>query len=131
MDQEHHAFNRGWRLWYGFLGLCHQPHTDSHPGSWFFCGGKPGGMPKGATRGAFRRAMTYSFGSIAFGSLIVALINMLRQAVSIAQQQEAAAGNIVGEIAFCCLGCFISLLDWAVQLVYFFIAPRSTCLLLL
>ena len=33
-------------------------------GSWFFCAGKPGGMPKGATRGAFRRAMTYSFGSI-------------------------------------------------------------------
>lgn len=84
-------------------------------GSWFFCSGKPGGMPKGATRGAFRRAMTYSFGSISFGSLVVALINMLRQAVSIAQQQEAQSGNMVAAIAFCLLGCLIGLLDWAVQ----------------
>jgi len=84
-------------------------------GSWFFCSGKPGGMPKGATRGAFRRAMTYSFGSISFGSLIVALVNMLRQAVSIAQQQEAQQGNIVGSMAFCVLGCFVGILDWAVQ----------------
>ncbi|MCJ1335614.1 putative choline transporter, neither null mutation nor overexpression affects choline transport [Bachmanniomyces sp. S44760] len=86
-------------------------------GSWFFCSGKPGGMPRGATRGALRRAMTYSFGSISFGSLVVALINMLRQAISIAQQQEAAQGNIVGEICFCLLGCIIGLIDWAVQFI--------------
>ena len=86
-------------------------------GSWFFCAGKPGGMPKGATRGAFRRSMTYSFGSISFGSLVVALINMLRQAVSIAQQQEGGQGNIVGSILFCVLGCFIGLLEWAVQFI--------------
>ncbi|KAL8914559.1 MAG: hypothetical protein Q9171_000912 [Xanthocarpia ochracea] len=86
-------------------------------GSWFFCAGKPGGMPSGATRGAFRRSMTYSFGSISFGSLVVALINMLRQAVSIAQQQEAQSGNIVASMAFCCLGCIIGLLNWAVQFI--------------
>ncbi|KZF25440.1 DUF580-domain-containing protein [Xylona heveae TC161] len=84
-------------------------------GSWYFCAGKPGGMPKGSTRGAFRRATTYSFGSISLGSLLVALINMLRQAASIAQRQEAAEGNIVGSILFCILGCFIGILDWAVQ----------------
>ncbi|MCJ1292126.1 putative choline transporter, neither null mutation nor overexpression affects choline transport [Xylographa carneopallida] len=86
-------------------------------GSWYFCSGKPGGMPSGATRGAFRRAITYSFGSIAEGSLVVALINMLRQACSIAQQQEGAQGNVVGAIVFCCLGCIIGLLDWAVQFI--------------
>ncbi|KAL8890787.1 MAG: hypothetical protein Q9215_002091 [Flavoplaca cf. flavocitrina] len=86
-------------------------------GSWFFCAGKPGGMPSGATRGAFRRSMTYSFGSISFGSLVVAIINMLRQAVSIAQHREAAEGNIVASIAFCCLGCLISLLRWVVQFI--------------
>ena len=72
-------------------------------------------MPKSVTRGAFRRSMTYSFGSISFGFLIVALINMLRQAVSIAQQQEAQSGNIVASIAFCVLGCVIGILDWVVQ----------------
>jgi hypothetical protein len=84
-------------------------------GSWFFCAGKPGGMPTGATRGAARRAFTYSFGSISLGSLVVALINMVRQAVSIAQQQEASGGNMVASIAFCVLGCFIGLIEWAVQ----------------
>ena len=84
-------------------------------GSWFFCAGKPGGMPKGATRGAARRSLTYSFGSICFGSLVVAIINMIRQAVSIAQSQEAGQGNIVGSILFCVLGCIIGLIDWAVQ----------------
>lgn len=86
-------------------------------GSWYFCSGKPGGMPRGITRGAFRRATTYSFGSVSLGSLLVALINMLRQACSIAQQNEAAQGNIIGTIFFCLLGCIISLLDWAVQFI--------------
>lgn len=86
-------------------------------GSWYFCANKPGGFPKGATRGAFKRSMTYSFGSISFGSLIEAIIQFLRQACSIAQQNEAAQGNIMGAIFFCILGCFIGLLDWAVQFV--------------
>ncbi len=84
-------------------------------GSWFFCSGKPGGFPKGATRGAFRRSITYSFGSVSFGSLIVSIINMMRQAVSIAQRQEASQGNIGAAIGLCVLGCLIGLLDWAVQ----------------
>lgn len=86
-------------------------------GSWFFCARKPGGMPTGATRGAFRRAMTYSFGSISFGSLVVALINMLRQAVSIAQQTEAQQGDIISSILFCVLGCIIGIVQWAVSFI--------------
>jgi hypothetical protein len=86
-------------------------------GSWYFCANKPSGFPKGATRGAFKRSMTYSFGSISFGSLIVAIIQFLRQACSIAQQNEAAQGNLMGQIFFCILGCFIGLLDWAVQFI--------------
>ena len=86
-------------------------------GSWYFCANRPGGFPKGATRGAFKRSMTYSFGSISFGSLLVAIIQCLRQACSIAQQNEAAQGNALGAILFCVLGCFIGLLDWAVQFI--------------
>lgn len=81
-------------------------------GSWYFCSRN---FPKGATRGAARRSLTYSFGSISFGSLIVAIINMLRQICSIARSQEGQDGNIVGYIFFCILSCLIGLLDWAVQ----------------
>lgn len=89
-------------------------------GSWYyFCGESPAGpkkMPKGSTRGAFKRATTYSFGSISLGSLFIAFINMLRQACSIAQQHEAGEGNIVGSIFVWILGSCISLLDWLVTL---------------
>lgn len=84
-------------------------------GSWYFCSQKPSGFPKGATRGAFKRSVTYSFGSISFGSLLVAIIQLMRQACSIAKQNEQAQGNTLGTILFCVLGCFISLLDWLVQ----------------
>lgn len=67
--------------------------------------------------GAFKRATTYSFGSISLGSLIVAIINMLRQACSIARSSQASDGNIVGTIFFCILGCLIGLLEWAVQFI--------------
>ncbi|KAE8147507.1 plasma-membrane choline transporter-domain-containing protein [Aspergillus avenaceus] len=83
-------------------------------GTWYFWSNSPNGMPKGATRGAFRRATTYSFGSISFGSLIIAIINMLRQACSVAQRHEAAEGSLAGSIGFWILGCFISMLDWLV-----------------
>ncbi|KAK7539640.1 plasma-membrane choline transporter-domain-containing protein [Phyllosticta citribraziliensis] len=81
-------------------------------GSWYFCSQN---FPKGATRGALRRATTYSFGSVSLGSLVVAIINFARQLCSMAQQQQASEGNIVGTILFCVLGCFIGILDWAVQ----------------
>src|SRR5690242_10326871 len=81
-------------------------------GSWYFC---PNAMPKGATRGAFKRSVTYSFGSICFGSLIVAIIQFLRQIASAAQHSASSDGNIVGAILFCILGCLISLLEWAVE----------------
>ena len=80
-------------------------------GSWYFCGNN---FPRGATRGAFKRSVTYSFGSISLGSLIVAIINFLRQLCSAAQRSAAQDGNIFGTILFCCLGCLIGLLDWAV-----------------
>ncbi|KAK6441908.1 pH nine-sensitive protein 1 [Oleoguttula sp. CCFEE 5521] len=83
-------------------------------GAWYFA---PKNPAKGATRGAAKRALTYSFGSISLGSLLVAIINSLRQLCSIAQQNEAMAGNTCGSIAFCLLGCLISILDWAVSFI--------------
>ncbi|KAL2863669.1 plasma-membrane choline transporter-domain-containing protein [Aspergillus lucknowensis] len=83
-------------------------------GSWYFFSNSPRGMPAHATRGAFKRATTYSFGSISFGSLIIAIINCLRQACSVAQRNEASQGDLCGSIGFWVLGCFVSILDWLV-----------------
>ena len=83
-------------------------------GSWYFY---PTSLPTGPTRGAFRRAATYSFGSISFGSLVVAIINFLRQLCSIAQQNEAQSGDIIGAFFFCFLQCILGILDWIVQFI--------------
>jgi hypothetical protein len=84
-------------------------------GSWYFY---PHDFPKGATRGAARRALTYSFGSVCFGSLLVAIVQFLRQLCSVARAQareEGGIAGIFGYILFCILGCIIGLLDWAIQ----------------
>ncbi|KAI9166518.1 Protein PNS1 [Paramyrothecium foliicola] len=86
-------------------------------GSWYFL---PHNFPKDATRGALKRALTYSFGSIAFGSLIVAIIRFLRQICSVARSQSASEGGIAGMagyVLFCILGCFIAILEWIAEFV--------------
>jgi hypothetical protein len=83
-------------------------------GSWYF---NANNYPTKVTRGALKRALTYSFGSISLGSLLVAIINSLRQLCSIARQQSMNNGDTIGAIMFCILGCLISILDWAVQFI--------------
>ncbi|OAA59145.1 DUF580 domain containing protein [Niveomyces insectorum RCEF 264] len=83
-------------------------------GSWYFAPAADR-FPRDATRMAFRRAVTYSFGSISLGSLIVAIINFLRQLCSIAQQESASQGDLLATALYCVLGCFIMVLDWIVQ----------------
>ncbi|KAK4099569.1 DUF580-domain-containing protein [Parathielavia hyrcaniae] len=81
-------------------------------GSWYF---HSRNYPTKVTRGALKRSLTYSFGSISLGSLVVAIINFLRQLASVAQRQAAAEGDIMSTILFCVVGCLISILNWAVQ----------------
>jgi len=82
-------------------------------GSWYFA---PNSPATGSTRGSARRALTYSFGSISFGSLLVALLDMLRYACSIAQQ-NADTGNFAVDCAFCVLQCILGFVQWALEFV--------------
>lgn len=83
-------------------------------GTYYFS--MPGEKTKHAARSSFRRAITYSFGSIAEGSLIVALLDLLRAALSLLQQQESQSGDVVGAaiacVAQCCVGCVRALVDY-------------------
>ena len=66
--------------------------------------------------GAFKRASTYSMGSIAFGSLIVAILDLLRAALQVLQQYAASEGSAIGTAiaccAQCCVGCVASLVEY-------------------
>ena len=56
-----------------FHGVVHAT-TCGVVAMWYFTGGA---MPRNPTLGALRRALSFSFGSICFGALIVAVINTL------------------------------------------------------
>lgn len=51
------------------------------------------GLPKNATGKAFARASTLSLGSIAFGSLIVTILELLQTLFQALQNYEAGQGD--------------------------------------
>jgi len=83
-------------------------------GSWYYNSQR---FPRKVTRGALRRSLTYSFGSISLGSLVVAIVNTLRQLASIGQQQASQEGDLLATCCFCFLSCLIGMLQWVVEFV--------------
>jgi hypothetical protein len=87
-----------------FSNVCHVT-TAGLAGRWYFSTQLE--APVGT---AFKHAWTYQFGSICLGSLLVAIIQALRKIVRIMQDQardsDNEAGQILGCVADCILGCF-------------------------
>mmetsp|Transcript_119900 Transcript_119900/g.334515 ORF Transcript_119900/g.334515 Transcript_119900/m.334515 type:complete len:473 (+) Transcript_119900:81-1499(+) len=51
------------------------------------------------------------FGSVCFGSLLIAIIQTLRALVRMAQEQAREDGNLCGEVMACCADCFLSMIE--------------------
>lgn len=82
-------------------------------GCWYYMSKSDQGMPRWPALGSWRRAMTYSFGSICFGSLIVALIETLKQIINLARQSLIGNGNgAAAQIGFMILGWIVNFLQW-------------------
>lgn len=78
-------------------------------GTWWFAPEESGCCASGV-RDSFCRAMTTSFGSVCFGSLLVAIIQAL-QALANAARNEGDAG-ILACIAECILSCLASIVEY-------------------
>jgi hypothetical protein len=76
-------------------------------------------MPNRPNLKAFVRASTLSLGSIAFGSLIVTILELLRMLFRIIQQNAAQDGNTIGVILACIAGCCIGCIEGLVCRRYF------------
>ncbi|ORX45854.1 DUF580-domain-containing protein [Hesseltinella vesiculosa] len=62
---------------------------------------------------SFKRAMTTSFGSICFGSLLIALIEFIRYFISLARgSSDNALCSIFLCIVDCIVGCFQGFFEW-------------------
>jgi hypothetical protein len=46
-------------------------------------------------------------GSIAFGSFIVAILDLIRAGLQVLQQYEAGQGDTIGAAIACCAQCFV------------------------
>lgn len=83
-------------------------------GAWYYA--LPGDKARGASIKSFGRAISLSLGSLAFGSLIIALLDLLRAVLSIVQSSEAAGGDMVGAAIACVANCLLGCVQWAVEL---------------
>jgi len=60
---------------------------------------------------AARRAVTTSFGSVCYGSLLIALVQLIKTLVSQARQQASENNNPACSILLCCLECLVSMVE--------------------
>ncbi|KAL9184924.1 hypothetical protein ACHAXT_002701 [Thalassiosira profunda] len=78
-------------------------------GSWWFAPDETSSFCSGGMIGSMIRALTTSFGSICFGSLLVALVQSLKALAQAARDQD---NGILICIAECILGCIESILRY-------------------
>ncbi|KAL4254261.1 Protein PNS1 [Abortiporus biennis] len=85
-------------------------------GSWYYFGPREQGqMPPHPTLSAFVRASTLSLGSMAFGSLIVTILEIIRLLISIARNAASQEGHPIEVCLALCAECFMSCLEGLVQ----------------
>lgn len=83
-------------------------------GQWYYNGPNAPQL-KGANRKAFGRATTTSLGSAAFGSLIVTVLEIIKQLLQVISRQEAAEGDAISAILACIAACCVSCISGLVQ----------------
>ncbi|KAI9500612.1 plasma-membrane choline transporter-domain-containing protein [Coemansia spiralis] len=75
-------------------------------GTYYFFEGNPSGYPtKNVTLSSLKRALTNSFGSICFGSLIVAIIQTMRAILHAIRNQQG--DNCAVQMIACCVDCIL------------------------
>jgi hypothetical protein len=58
-----------------------------------------------------KRAFTTSFGSICYGSLLIALIQTLRAIINMARASARESDNIFCVVVLCCVECFVAMIE--------------------
>lgn len=80
-------------------------------GVWYY---NQGVEPRHVALSSLRRALTYSFGSLCFGSLILAILDIIRAIIYQVQQQQASEGDMIGFVISCVAGCIIGCIDYLI-----------------
>lgn len=86
--------------------------TTGVVGTWWFSPMEASSCCSSAVSSSFTRATTYSFGSICFGSLLVAIVQALRTLLDISRSQEDSEG---GAILVCLLQCLLGCVEGIIE----------------
>lgn len=86
-------------------------------GSWYYMSKSDQGMPRRPALGSFKRAMTRSFGSICFGSLLAALMDLLRAILKMLRKNvtSKSSSRFVLQIVFSVLDWIIGCVEWVAE----------------
>ncbi|KAF8625430.1 hypothetical protein AX15_005390 [Amanita polypyramis BW_CC] len=85
-------------------------------GAWYYFGPHDmGQMPDHPTLSSFGRASTLSLGSIAFGSLVVTLLELIRLILNAIQNNANADGHPVEACLACCAACIVGCIESLVE----------------
>jgi len=85
-------------------------------GCWYYFGPREQGMmPRHPTLSSFGRASTLSLGSIAFGSLVVTLLDILRLLLNTIRNNADENGHPVEVCLALCAECFVGCIEGMVQ----------------
>jgi len=103
--------------------------TCASVGAWYFSPDTYGKHPfclKPPVWWGLLRAFTFSFGSIAFGSLVLAIMRTIIVVVQSLAQRAEAAGGFVARCAccclICCLKCIEGTLNWLTEYAFVYVA---------
>uniref|UniRef100_A0A7N6BNZ5 Choline transporter-like protein n=1 Tax=Anabas testudineus TaxID=64144 RepID=A0A7N6BNZ5_ANATE len=79
--------------------------------SYYWAFTKPGDIPMFPVCGGFIRALRYHVGSLAFGALILTLVQIARILLEYIDQKTRAAQNPVARFILCCMKCCLWCLE--------------------
>lgn len=84
-------------------------------GTWYYLAGSDQGEPRWPAMGALKRALTYCFGSICEGSLIVTILQLIRAVVRALRQNALGNGDVCAGCGFLILDFVIGFIEWLVR----------------
>ncbi len=84
-------------------------------GTWYFSFDEANSFCSSALRMSLFRSLTYSFGSICYGSLLVAVLQTLDWIVQSLRSERDRNGNVGVSLLLCCLDCILSLLQGIIK----------------
>eukprot|EP00249_Psilotum_nudum_P010325 c22474_g1_i1 orf=490-2595(-) len=115
----YHIFGCFWTT--QFIIACSLTTIAGAVASYYWARGETVAMPAFPVLSSAKRVLRYSLGSMALGSLVVAIIETIRFILDSIRQKlkvlEAAPGGCILSILWCCAQCCLGCIEWTIKFI--------------